>query len=400
VAALGFPLALLIGSVIASPGRHCFDEPFHLKLVEEVERLGWIKALVSPDNESAVGPLYPALHAAAKPLTRLEAPAIRWINVLCLFGTVACLALWLQRSSLASPLWACQLFAVPFLWPAAGMALTELPALFAFTLFGFFTSLVLTLPQPRSWRAWLFAVCAGLALGVAVLGRQTYLVALPCIGLVAIRWPKHIGQLATVVVVAMMSCGWIFWIWNGLVPPSVAHVDSTLRPEHALFALMYLGVAALFVAPPRLLVHKWPILLSIVASSLLLSLLFLSDQPPPAKGFLTRLFGEVQADAIGLALRWLLLSAGVLWLVTTVHEAWCRRNEPAYIVVVLLLIALLAAPAKVSHMFSSRYVVGALGLLIVQVSQRNAPSWSEAVRAIAGSSIGCGLLWSYYNQAA
>jgi hypothetical protein len=51
---------------------------------------------------------------------------------------------------------------------------------------------------------------------------------------------------------------------------------------------------------------------------------------------------------------------------------------------------------KVSHGFSSRYVVGALSLMVVQFAQPTPPRWTEAARSVLGAAIGAGILWSYY----
>jgi hypothetical protein len=113
---------------------------------------------------------------------------------------------------------------------------------------------------------------------------------------------------------------------------------------------------------------------------------------------LTELAGNDLAVWVGLALRMLMTSAGILWLWFTLREGWSRRREPSHLLLTLMLIALVAMPAYILHMFSSRYVVGGLGLLIVQLASTESVSKSDVARLLVGTAVGAGTLWSYYAQ--
>jgi hypothetical protein len=406
IAALLLPAAALVGLVLRSPSRLVYDERYHLGLSGEIEAKGWRQGLLSDQHQSAAGPLYSALQLAARPLTRLQPPAIRWINVLCLAGTVAALAWWLRRATNASPWWACQILAVPFLWPGVGMALTELPALFAFTIFGGCAALILASPSVPTFTTWAYAIGGGLALGAAVLGRQTYLVAVPAVFVTAIYFRQRMWPLLSLAAIAVITSGWLFGLWGGLVPEHLAHADAGLRPEYALLGLTYLGIAAAFIAPANVLPRKWAYLAVIVVVSLAATaalyayFFYVLQEPlkPPAAGLIKRLVGPQLAGYVGFLPRWLMTAAGILWLWVTLADAWRRRHEPAHVFLVLSLLALAAAPAKVSHLFSSRYVIGALSLMVVQFAQPAPPRWTEALRSVIGTAIGAGILWSYYGN--
>src|SRR4051812_3667654 len=89
--AVAFCVLLLAAIISFSPGRYCYDEPFHMAVVQNVRETGWKAALASPANQSAVGPLYAAIHLLAAPLTGGRAPGVRWVNFLCLAVVVAVL---------------------------------------------------------------------------------------------------------------------------------------------------------------------------------------------------------------------------------------------------------------------------------------------------------------------
>ena len=125
-----FLLGALALMIVTSPRHFRYDEVYHLRATRLIGRLGWKEGLNSPQNTSSAGPMYSAIHLLASPLTHLRPPAVRYINWFFLVVVVAVTAAQLRRCKAASPLFAAGLLlSVPFLWPSAGLALTELPAL-------------------------------------------------------------------------------------------------------------------------------------------------------------------------------------------------------------------------------------------------------------------------------
>ena len=129
-------LLAMVAMIVTSPSQLRYDEHNHIGLTQLVATNGWRDALLSPENRSAAGPLYPAIHLMLSPITHLQPPAIRWVNFCCFLGVVLLLAKCKPVEPVAPRLLSgFTLLAVPFLWPAVGMALTELPALLFFTCF-------------------------------------------------------------------------------------------------------------------------------------------------------------------------------------------------------------------------------------------------------------------------
>src|SRR4029077_89346 len=142
------------------------------------------------------------------------------------------------------------LLAVPFIWPAIGMALTEMPALLFFTCFVLLFLRLIESDPGSSPGMFGLAFAAGLCLGVAILGRQTYLVVLPVLVIMIFwlreKWPA----ILICILMTLAVCGWLFVLWHGLGPPHVYRIArSSVRLTNVLLSLSYAAVATLFFNP-------------------------------------------------------------------------------------------------------------------------------------------------------
>ena len=395
VAALAL-LAIMIGT---SPSELVHDEPYHIDLAKSVLASGWCAALTSPKNQSAAGPLYPAIHIAASPLTGFQAPAIRWVNFICLTLVIVTLAKTNQREP-PCPDWvpAISILSVPYLWPTAGMALTELPALAAFTFFIFALLQVLRLPDDKA-SVWAFgwAGVAGLAFGLSILGRQTYLAVMPAVTALFLAAPKKWMLWLVCLAVAAGTCGWLFILWRGLVPPSQHHVDSGIRPDFGVLSVSYVAAATLFLNPRWLKIRNVKVVLGSVLLGVGLALLTRDYASPPAKSLLLEIFGDRRGLLVGFCIGVLLTTVAVVWVWNTLLIAWGERRDPVRMFLFLTLFALVAAPMKVSHLFSSRYAVGLLGVLTLVVGVPKTSGYSLALRIALGSLAGAASLWTYFH---
>ena len=78
----------------------------------------------------------------------------------------------------------------------------------------------------------------------------------------------------------------------------------------------------------------------------------------------------------------------------TCIQLWQRKKDAYQVFCGSALLALVVAPIKISHLFSSRYVVGLLGVLLIVVQPT--PSRFLAARILLGSLIGAAILFFYY----
>lgn len=393
-------LLVLAAMIYFSPHRLCYDESNHLGLTQLVRQIGWRNALLSPEDKSAAGPLYSAIQLLLAPLTRLQAPAIRWVNLFCLILVMLILA----KQVFGAPLrkeWAgaASILSVPFLWPASGMALTELPALVMFTAFVFLQSRLLESQSEVSLRSMSSAAVAGLCLGLSILGRQPFLLAVPVVLVMVFFAPKKWPLLLVCVAVALSLCVWLFVLWGGLVPQcyrQVAH--SPLNPAYGVLALSYAGAATLFLNPSWMRTKGLGVLVGCAFVGIAAAVLSRDYEQPPAKSLLMKIFGDRAAMIVGFLVGVGIAMLGVIWGWHLVNRIVEKRGQPAQLFLLLTLLALVSTPIAMTAAFSSRYIVGLLGVLYLVVGRFNEVSIWWHIRLVIGSSIGVATLWTYYHQ--
>ena len=289
-------LFLLFLMIAKSPPHLRYDEPYHLDLAKSIEKKGLRDGLLDPYNQSAAGPLYAAIHHALKLITNQEAPRIRWVNGFLLVTAIGLLAFIRPQEGPRAATISCAalgVMGIPFLWPAAGMALTEIPAFVGFCGFllcirQLFSS---SSPYPRFTESVFFAVCAGIFLGLAILGRQTYLVVIPSLFLLFLIGPVRPWLVAVIGVFTFLVSAWVFWIWGGVVSPSQAKVNQGFQWEHGLFSLAYVATATAIFCPQWLIPKKRLLFFPAGVLGACLAALSRDYGEPPGKSLLIRIIG-------------------------------------------------------------------------------------------------------------
>jgi hypothetical protein len=381
--------------IVLSPHNLIYDEVYHLGAVNLIQTQGFYSAMVSPANQSAAGPLYSFLHLIFSSLSDLNAPFVRWINIFLLFLVVFLISKtsWsTKKQNISFQEATLCMLGVPFVWPCVGIALTEIPALVFFTVSLVCISKIISSDCTKLQLT--LGVVAGIALGIAILGRQTYLVILPCLVVWAVFQRKFWLPVVTIIVISLISCGWIFIIWKGLVPPSQRSLDGGLRIDHAILAASYIGVAGLILAPKIL--REIPVLNSILFGILIGGICswYLGFETVPAKSLITSLFGAQWAVLIGAVALAVMIGLAGVWLLALSKFSLAGGN-PFLVLNWLLLMAFIAAPAKISHLFSSRYVVSALIPLIILTGFER--SKISIALKIVGMLVGAATLVTYYR---
>ncbi len=393
-------LSALVAMIATSPSQLRYDERNHIGLTQIVATSGWRDALLSPENRSAAGPLYPAIHLMLSPVTHLQAPAIRWVNFCCLIGVVLLLASCKPTEPLGPRILSgFTLLAVPFLWPAVGMALTELPALLFFTCFVLLFLGVINSDVVLSRQVFGLAFVAGLCLGAAILGRQTYLIVVPVL-VVTMFWLREKWSVVLIcIITALAVCTWIFALWHGLAPPHyyrLAH--SSVSFTNLLLSLSYAAVATLFLNPTWLWRQRATVWIICSLCGFALAYFVRNYEDPPAKSLLVHAFGTQLGLWIGFVVGCALAAIGAVWAWTTFRTFWRKRRDPGQVFLLLSLGALVLAPMQMTAQFSSRYIVGCLGVLflVVDVPLQSRRYW--AARMFVGSFLGMAILWTYFQQ--
>ena len=393
-------LLAMIAMIVMSPSQLRYDEHNHIGLTQLMATNGWRDALLSPKNSSAAGPLYPAIHLMLYPITHLQPPAIRWVNFCCFLGVVLLLA----RCKPVDPvpprlLSGFTLLAVPFLWPAVGMALTELPALLFFTCFVLLFLRVINSDVVLSRGTFGLAFLAGLCLGAAILGRQIYLIVVPAL-IVLIFWLREKWSSVLICIITSLAvCSWLFVLWHGLAPPHYYRItESSWSFANLLFSLSYAAVATLFLNPGWLCRQRATVWIISTLCGFALSCFVRNYEDPPAKSLLVHTFGNQFGLWIGFIIGCALAAIGAVWAWTTFKTFWRDRRDPGQVFLLLSLGALVLTPMKMPAQFSSRYIVGCLGVLFLVVDPPLKWSGYWAARMFVGSVLGMAILWTYFQQ--
>lgn len=391
------PWVVMAVLIAMSPPRLLHDERYQIGLAALAEKEGLVAALVSPANPSAVGALHAMIHTFFSPVTALEAPAVRWLNFLLAMAIAVCAAVAAHSKKSGEFLAAgFAMLSVPFIWPCIGLALTEIPAFAAFAvgtvLFSFLK------PVGSNSQNCLLAFLGGLAWGVAIIGRQNYLVLLPCLAV----WGIMFRQCRRVALFGLLGClltsSWLFVLWSGLLPPShVGKIDPAgVEFQHVVFAAMLIGFAGFVVAPNFLRHCSRKVWIVSLLCSALLNLLLASHASVPARGLLSQLVGSAALHILAWPIMTCLLAVALTWLY--IAGGSVARSSDLFIKLNgIVIVGFLVLPAKIPHVFSSRYVACViLPLLLISKAERESERSLSLLVKVLGILVGAGTLYSYY----
>lgn len=385
-------LLVMVVMIAFSPNELKYDERYHIGLASSIRETGWINGLTSPKNQSAAGPLFPAIHNAMYFATLFQAPHIRWINFGILIGFLVVVYKTISDTNPFAEQITLSLLGIPFIWPSTVMALTELPALFAFNLsiYCLFSRFRHTCSTDGRF---LLPIIGGLWLGLAILGRQTFLIVFPAFGIIALCYRDRMYELLIFILTAAITCSWVFVIWRGLVPESQLHTGNGISMQYGLKGLSYVAVASFILNPNQFLgLSKRD-----VFSSLLLSLTCaVSTASPDSVPFGTLFNGYLtlgNQQILSVLLWSVIFQFGILWVMLLVRNLMIHRYDSCRTLNALLVFSLAIAPFKVTHGFSSRYVVGTVGAEAIRAESFR-PSFMHIAVLLITSTAG---IWSAFS---
>src|SRR5262249_38237677 len=93
----------------------------------------------------------------------------------------------------------------------------------------------------------------GVLLGTAVLGRQNYLLVLPCLLTLLIWdariWARNLFLISVLCAATTAVVAPVFLIWGGLVPPKFASFDEGISVWNGVLTMGYAGLIGFLIAP-------------------------------------------------------------------------------------------------------------------------------------------------------
>ena len=379
-----------------SPHRLLYDEACFANNIPRLHQYGFgqkfLNSLTRP-----TGPLYSFVHVVFEPITQLRPVRMRFVNVFLLVLLAGVLAAWLERQR-QSDYWVvgCSVLVVPMTWVVAGMALSEMSAMVFVTLSLYLQLRGLeALKAGRPVRGWLFA--SGVCLGIAVWGRQPYLLlcGIPVLAAVLDRRLRMAAVIFVGVVLAMAIP--LFMIWRALVPPSSHEAQQGISVTNGLTSLAYTGICFLLVAPRS----RWlpvKVLLGLVALSIVANMSLGALVLYPIKSVIDRHLPVSMVSLYGSICGSLFLSCGVVFLAVLLRMICVDLKDLSRVTVSGGLLCLAISPMFISHQYSSRYTAMSLPYLILAAQPWRRWGLETVIAAVLGCGVGFLSLFGYFSS--
>jgi hypothetical protein len=158
--------------------------------------------------------------------------------------------------------------------------------------------------------------------------------------------------------------------------------------------MIYIGIAGFILAPS--LVMKIPLrftsLFLVISSAI--GFFTIGGEIVPARSLLILLFGMEWAGQIGSLALASMFAISSFWFISLSKKIVLERSSFLFLNL-LILLAFIAAPAKISHLFSSRYVVTAMIPLIFLTGFENT-KLAISLKVLGGL-VGAATLATYYG---
>lgn len=398
----GYLLLLLLTCLHRQPP--LFDEVLFIPNVYLLEKYGLSETFLLQLHNQAPGPLYQFVHYLLQPVTQLQPPGIRLVNTVLLGIMIPVMAriIVLLRKCTFKEAWsyAMAIMAVPMVWQVAGMALTEIPPMFFSTLSILW--LLRALHSQQFGRAGLWALAAGLALGLAILGRSPFLLLVPAAACLLVQHaadPQRWFACCVYMTVAVLVCLPVFLIWRGLMPPQQAMISAGgIRPWHGVLALAYAAMLTFIIAP------QWfvrPPRARYIFPAVYLLLFILNYYGwqyvyAPLSATMERVLPAVLMHVYPWLAAPLLMTIALYFLGCCLWQAWQRRGDIFFIFLLSAVLLMLASCVQITHLFSSRYVAQTAPLLVLLLPGYDRPGWQRCLRFAAGMLAGLLSLETYF----
>lgn len=402
----GFITIILIVLIFNNPAFN--DEVSYLENVPLLHKYGLSNNYLINLYGSA-GPLYSLFHYTFEPITHLQAPYIRFLNISALLGIIYFIFCTLQLFKHISGQYALYTMAVPITYAVSGLALTEIPAMLFFSMGLYFIAKSVTVYKNIFGKAIICVMIGGACMALSVLGRQPYLIILlsfPFLFLTKKSIPNTLLLLTAVTFTAAIPL-YVFFVWKGLMPPSdasfytdVTGLGSSYRIDFFILCLFYFAATMLLIAPCFYIFPKKNKILMLSVSYVLVSLLnlktnLLSYTPLV---FLARKMhlSDSNANLLSNLCGSGIILFGLYFLVNSLLHLKERYQQKEFFFFMIALLLMAFSCSKITWGFSSRYAAQAIPLLVITGSYFYKSSKLNIIRIIAGIAIGIISLVSYF----
>lgn len=403
---LGWLLGLApLVALLTSPWRWVYDEVYYLGIaLRDLRADPDVLDHLKNNWRLVPGPLHAFIHWATSFWMECQPIPARVVNAAMYYTMLWCLWKLLRTEKMNSQeagLTALLSLSVPPAWVIAGVALTEMPAMLCVTVAFYFVVRASRAGEVRGEAShsptlpvgW--CVAGGLFAGLAVTGRQPYLLMIPLFaGLLWWRGERR-GALLFLAASSVLPAV-LFLFWGGLTSVSTRYSNVGIRWEHGLLGMAYMGLFLALLCPRWLLGIPWRVALGMVVLAVGFNQFVLGFR----RAFLATLaekYVPLSADAWSLLGGHACCAVAVVSGVALIMHCWERRRDSLYIAAAMSAFSMVGISAAISHIFSSRYPAMALPFLVVMSTRHRRWDRLELGTAAAGALLGLLSLLTYYH---
>jgi 4-amino-4-deoxy-L-arabinose transferase-like glycosyltransferase len=288
---------------------------------------------------------------------------------------------------------------LPMTWVITGMALTEIPAMLLATLSVFLIFIALEKIEDNQQISLGIAALSGLCLGMAILGRQTFIVLMFILPILTITSSKKSWQpLLLCWLTSGILPAIVFSVWGGLVPPGQSSLSSGYSLRNGFLSFAYTGLLLFILAPKWFSLNK-VIITSILVSSFLGNALFKIVSIRPAY----YVFKNIIPDPTLLNLFFylassFLLALGILFLIASLNNCLDHNKDSKFLFLNVAVIIVAATAFKITHYYSTRYTATTIPFLILLAQYYTKDNYFRVARLLLGNIVGCLMLVSYFSR--
>lgn len=380
-----------------------FDEVLFPPNVELLKSHGFTSQFLLEMDNQAPGPLYQFVHILFEPFTDLMPPGIRIVNFMFLIGIIIVLFKIIEKYNPINQfklITSLNILLVPMVWQVSGLALTELPTLFfaTLTVFGLFK----TKNSEKLQHILLWGIGSGFCLGLTILGRSPFLVmVVPLVVLIGLLKNRQV-QLAYLIalVIALAMTIPVFIIWKGLMPPKQIHTGAGgIDIWHGILGFSYLSLVFLLVMPSWFYFRKKQIIsyIALTIGFFFINYYFLKFEYSPLSVTLSRFIPQYIMNIYPYIVAPFFGSLIVCFLISTAKHVFENLNDVFFLYLTTIIILIVLSTFKITHLFSSRYVVQVAPFIIILASRFDTQTPSKLIRIVLGFSLGIASLLTYAN---
>lgn len=360
-------LVLLTMIWLSSPNP-AYDERLFLPNILLFEETGLSKAFLLRMKSQAPGPLYQMVHYMGKGITGYQFPQMRFFNFGFFLCTLFAMYAVLKKMKSDAYLLPLVLFFVPVMWPIAGMALTEMPAMCMALLGCYFLTSIVNETEHTSTTIFKALIC-GVFLGLSILGRTTFLVFFPVHLFLMVRFSNNkvrLYLLVSMIVMALIAIP-MFLVWRNLVPPDLQFVNkSSLQPQYLFLSISYTAMFALIVDLNFVVVSRKTLWI-ILASTLLFGIINIFTgfiEYEILKYIINKIDQPMIQEVFPRLVPCVFFFISTCFCVNYIPMVWSDLYTHRILFHAIAILLILTS-LKISHQFSARYASIAIPFLLL-----------------------------------